>query len=175
MRYWPRPGVIALVQELYHLSEENRRFLHARLLPQKSAETVESTKRKLRQLLSTSVVFNNKFSHAALKRVIDQYAKASDDPIAIADLLLTDLDEAFQTFSEVGDDEAIVDHLYATLYRLHDLLQTVEARSLPPLAERLKGLAEQWGGEFGYGISDELSGVSAYWQERVSGQNAADE
>jgi hypothetical protein len=30
---WPRAGVVALVQELYRLSHDNRRFLHARLPP----------------------------------------------------------------------------------------------------------------------------------------------
>jgi hypothetical protein len=30
IQQWPRPGVIALIHELYRLSEENRNFLHAR-------------------------------------------------------------------------------------------------------------------------------------------------
>jgi len=170
MRDWPRPGVIALVKELYDLSDENRRFLHARLLPDKSEQTVEQTKAKLKRMLSAQSVFNNHFQHAQVKRLIDQYAKASDDPAAVADLLITDLEAGFATFSQVGDFEPMVDHLYATLERLDKCLETLPREpALTAFVLRLNDLAAKWGAEFGYGISDELSGFAADWDEKVRG------
>lgn len=147
---------MALLHELYNLSEENRRFLHARLLPRSSAETLADTKRQMKRLLSRSAVWDDSFQHAEVKRLIDQYAKATKDPVAIADLLVTDLEMAFATFSKVGDFEPIVDHLYSTLHRLDKLIPTVPTNSLETLVDRIDEMARRWGNSFGYGISDEL-------------------
>jgi hypothetical protein len=169
MRDWPRPGVLALVKELYDLSDENRRFLHARLLPDQSEQTLDQTKQKLKRMLSVEAVFGDRFQHGQIKRLIDQYAKATDDPGALADLLITDLEAGFATFSQVGDFEPMVDHLYATLERLDKCLETLPRETLTVLVPRLTDLAAKWGAEFGYGISDELSGFAADWDERVRG------
>jgi hypothetical protein len=166
LRDWPRPGVVALVQELYKLSDDNRQFLHARLLPQQAGQTLDEARRKLKAMQSPEAVFHDEFSHRDLRRVIDQYAKAANDPAGVADLLLSDLEAGFQTFSEVGDFEPIVDHLYASLHRLHDMLETLDAPARLPLIDRLQILGSKWGSEFGYGISDELTGIAAHWREK---------
>src|SRR2546421_12652037 len=95
MRDWPRPGVIALLKELYELSDDNRRFLHARLLPDKAEQTLDETKRKLERMLSVQTVYADDFKHAQIKRVVDQYAKATDDPAAVGVLLLPHLRVCF--------------------------------------------------------------------------------
>jgi len=168
IKNWPRPGVVALVKELYDLSEENRTFLHARLLPQHMGETLERSKRKLRSMLSVSTAWNNHFRHVDVKRFIDRFEKASDDPAAVADLLVTDLEAGFATLAEIGDYEEMVDHLYATLSRLEEMLEIVPRESRVALIERLNALAEKWGAEFGYGISDELVGFAQFWSGRMS-------
>jgi hypothetical protein len=168
MRDWPIAGVIALVQELYELSDDNRRFLNARLVAAASAQTVFEIKKRLKGMLSKSAVWNGRFRHIDIKRVIDQFEKATDDPVSVAELLLTDLEEGFTTFSKVGDFEELVDHLYATLNRLDKCLEKLSGASLGPLIKWLDRIAQAWGAEFGYGISDELTGMAADWQERIS-------
>jgi hypothetical protein len=76
---WPRAGIVALIQELYHLSEENRRFLHTRLLDQLGEFNLEEVRKKITKLVSPSAVFDDSFRHSDVKRVIDQYGKASGD------------------------------------------------------------------------------------------------
>lgn len=167
MKEWPAPGLASLVHELYKLSEENRRFLHARLLAKASAETLASTKRQLERLLSRSAVLNGRFRHVEIKRLIDQYAKATDDPTAMADLLVTDLEMAFATFREVGDFEPIVDHLYSTLHRLDKIIPEIPTNPLELLVHRINELAARWGASFGYGISDELVAFASELRQRV--------
>jgi hypothetical protein len=169
IKNWPRPGVVALVKELYDLSEENRRFLHARLLPQHIGETVEQAKRTLRRMLSANTAFNGHFQHIEVKRFIDRFAKGCDDPAALGDLLLTDLEAGCATMGEIGDYPEMVDHVYATLQRLEKTLKLLPRESIVPLVERLNALAKKWGMEFGYGISDELVGFAAFWSGRVGG------
>src|SRR5688572_12891092 len=88
LQRWPSAGVVALMQELYRLSDENRRYLHARLLAEQQAQTLEEVKRKIARLLSPSIIDNDQFRHADVKRVIDQYERATNDPAAVAELLL---------------------------------------------------------------------------------------
>ena len=160
--------MIAIVKELYDLSDENRRFLHARLLPEQALQTLDDAKRKLKRMLSVQAVFGDDFKHADIKRFIDQYAKATDEPTLLADLLITDLEAGLATFNEIGDDEAMVDHLYATLARLDKCLNSLSPEALAPHVERLNQLAEKWGAAFGYGISDELTDFAADWKQRAS-------
>jgi hypothetical protein len=167
IKNWPAPGLRELIHELYQLSDDNRRFPHGRLLPQAAAQTLGEATAALKRLTSVSSVWNDEFRHADAKRVVDQFAKATDDKAAVAQLLLADLEMSFKTFSEVGDFEPMVDHLYASLNRLDKLLSAVPAATLPPLVQRLVDIAARWGADFGYGISDELSGVAADWRQRV--------
>ena len=164
----PAPALIALIHELYNASDENRRFLHARLLPEAAGQTLAEAERALKRLVSTAAVWNGSFRHADAKRVVDQFAKAADDPALVADLLLADLEMSFQTFSEVGDFEPIVDHLYSSLRRLDKTLVRLPPASLVSRASRLNRIAERWGAEFGYGISDEVTAFAYEWNERAA-------
>jgi hypothetical protein len=169
MSHWPRAGLVALVQELYRLSDDNRNFLHARLLPEQAGRSRDDIKRKLERLLTPQVVYNGKFSHTALKRVIDQFEKATDDPAAVADLILADIDEALDTFAYVGDFEPIVDHVYAMMQRLEKLLKQLGKDEARPVVTTLSQVAARWDGKFGYGVSDELMAMASDWQEWTAG------
>lgn len=79
---WPAPQLRDLLHELYKLNEENHRFIHARLVP--SQASVEVSRSELKRILSASSVYNGKFHHADAKRIIDQYAKATNNRHAVA-------------------------------------------------------------------------------------------
>lgn len=166
LKNWPPNGLVGLLRELYDLSDENRTFLQARLLPDKPEVALAAAKRKLRQSVSVSAVFNGRFKHNESKRIIDQYCRANDDPLAEADLLVVDLEQSLRTFSEVGNSERLVDHVYASLARLDKVMTLVPADVAGSILERTTALARRWGGEFGYGISDELCGYAEKWNER---------
>ena len=165
---WPRPGVIALVKELYELSDDNRRFLHARLLENLTDSNREDARRKIAKLITPATVFNNRFRHGDVKRVIDQYAKATDDDAGVAELLVADLSATLETFAEVGDVEILVDHAYASMERLHKTLDRLGPSHGLPVVISLQKLAQRWSGQFGYGLSDELDGLADEWETRLA-------
>jgi hypothetical protein len=164
---WPRPGVVALLQELYHLSDDNRRFLHSRLLEQLTDYNREDARRALAKLISPTAVFNDRFRHSDAKRIIDQYAKATDDDAGVADLLIADIDMTLETFNEVGDDVPLVDHAYASIERLHKTLERLHPDVARPLVEQLARVSTRWANRFGYGLSDELKGLADEWRDRL--------
>jgi hypothetical protein len=164
---WPKPGVVALVQELYKLSDDNRRFLHTRLLEQLGEYNLEEARRKIEKLVSPSVVYNNAFRHSEIKRVVDQYEKASGDPAGVAGLVVADIESSCETFAVVGDVEEIVDHVYASMNRLHKTLEKLDAAEARPVVGELALVASHWSGRFGYGLSDELEGLAAEWLRRI--------
>ena len=164
---WPRPGVIELLHELYQLSDDNRRFLHARLLDHLADYNREDARRELKKLLATRNVFANRFRHGDAKRVIDRYHKATGDDAGVAALLVADLDLSLKTFAEVGNDPMIVDHAYASMQRLHQVLETLAPDVARSVVVDLGSVASRWSGEFGYGLSDELDGLAAEWQDRL--------
>jgi hypothetical protein len=166
MSDWPRAGVIALVQELYRLSDENRQFLHARLLADQAAQSRDDVRQKVLRLVTPDAVYRGDFSHAAIKRLIDRFEKATDDAAATADLILSDIDASLLTFAQIGDFEPIVDHVYAMMHRLHRVLERLDRDAAAPLVQRLREMANKWGGEFGYGLSDELVSLAAEWERR---------
>lgn len=174
LKDWPRPGVVELIHELYDLSDDNRRFLHARLLVTgNAAPPIAETVKVLQRMLKPSEFWNGHFRHIELKRVVDKFEKAIGDPAAVAEVLLTDLAAALQTFSEIGDDETIVDHIYATMKRLHDNLQILDLPTAAPLIYTMGRLAEQWADRFGWGVSDEFLGMAFDWREKLIGSDPA--
>jgi hypothetical protein len=151
MKDWRADEMLALMGELYQLNAENRLFLHARLSGVSKA-TVKEANRTLGKLLSEETIWDGNFSHADAKRVIDHYARATNDPAAVADLLLSDLEMSFKTFSRIGDFVPMVDHLYATLRRFNKVFSDLPREMLPPLLERTNRLAKKWDSVFGYGL-----------------------
>jgi hypothetical protein len=166
---WPLTGVLGLLRELYDLSPENRAFLQARLLPREAAgKAAGAVERRLRGMASRSAVCGGSFRHVDMKRVVDQFAKGTDDPALVAQVLISDLESSCATFEAVGDFPPLVDHLLAVITRLYKLLPTVPRPRLAPLAERLARLADAYRLSFGYGVSDEPGGLADSWTARAS-------
>jgi len=165
---WPRPGVIALVKELYDLSDDNRRFLHARLLERLTDFNRAEARRKIAKLITPANVFNNRFRAGDVKRVIDQYAKATGDDAGVAELLLADLSATLEVSNEFGGDERLIDHAYTSMERLHKTLERLAPAHALPVVISLQKLAERWYGQFGYGLGDELDGLAAEWEDRLA-------
>jgi len=168
---WPPKGLLGLLRELHDLSPENRAFLQARLLPADAADAADdlatAVERQLRGMVTRSAVYDGRVRHIDMKRVVDQFAKGTDDPALVARVLISDLDASCSTFEAVGDFPP-VDHLLAVIARLEKLLPTVPPGRLAPLSERLAELADEYGRSFGYGVSDELVGLARSWAARAS-------
>lgn len=162
---WPVSQLSDLLHELYNLNEENRRFLGARLVPAKAS--LDEARSELKNILSASSVYDGNFKYADAKRIIDQYAKASRDPIAVTDLLCSDLEMSLASLRQVGDFSNLVDHFYASMARLGKLIAKLPNPSQRALAKHIGDLAKKWNGKFGYGISDELNDFAAELLDRL--------
>jgi hypothetical protein len=140
-------------------------------LPNRPTIALDAAKRKLRQALAPGAIMKGGFSGREMKRVIDQYAKATDDAGAVADLLMTDLEASIAAFSDVGDFPRLVDHIYATLDHLDRVLPRLPAPAADPILSRATALARRWENKFGYGISDELVAYAANWNASRIGKS----
>jgi hypothetical protein len=167
MKNWPAAGVTALLHELYELSNENRQFLHARLLTEASSKTLDDAKDRLAKIVSTSTLFRNQFRHSDAKRIVDQYEKATDDSAAVAELLLLDVELSFSIMEEVGDCEELVDHSFAVIGRMYEVFEKVPPERLTEFVDRASKTAKAYSASFGYGISDEYCDFAATWRERT--------
>ncbi len=169
MKVLPQGGVVELVHELYRLSEQNRTFLHARLLAlEGTAAAADVAAGRLRKLLSPAAADLNRFRHVDCERVVDAFDKATDDKAAVARLLVLDLATAFETFVRVGDVEPMVDHCYATMARLDTVLLGLPPAAATEVVERMSALERKHHGAFGYGFSDDLAGQVKAWRERFA-------
>jgi hypothetical protein len=164
---WPAPGLVDLIRELYALNPENRRFLHSRLRPEAAKENLDQAIGVVKTILNCAGEPGGRFSQAAIKRVVDQFAKASGNPAAVADLLIADLEIALPIFSAVGDYEPLVDNIYSTMRRLDKLLSSLPIEIAGAFVPRISRLALTWNNKFGYGISDELGEFAREWQART--------
>jgi len=167
MAGWPAPGLVDLIHELYALNPENRRFLHSRLRPEAAKENLNQAIDAVKKILNSAGEPGGRFSQAAIKRVVDQFAKASGNPAAVAALLITDLEIALPILRAIGDYEPLIDNLYSTLRRLDKLLSSLPIEIAAHFVPRISQLALTWNNTFGYGISDELGEFAREWQART--------
>lgn len=164
---WPQAMVLALIEELYKLGDDNRRFLHTRLLPSGAEQSLDETKAKLERMLSVSALYNNRFRHIEVKRFLEAFAKSAGDPYPVADLLITDLECGFEALGYVGDHEPMVNHLFSIMNMLGNYLSPLDGDPLARCVERLKALADNWGSSFGYGLSDEVVSLAIEWSDQL--------
>jgi hypothetical protein len=167
MAGWSAPGLVDLIRELYALNPENRRFLHSRLRPEAAKENLDQTIAEVKRILKSAGEPGGRFSQAAVKRVVDQFAKASGNHAAVADLLIADLEIALPTLWAIGDYEPLVDNVYSTMRRLDKLLSDLPIEIVAGFVPRISQLALTWNGKFGYGISDELGEFAREWRART--------
>ncbi|MBA3272325.1 MAG: hypothetical protein H0T11_00435 [Chthoniobacterales bacterium] len=126
----------------------------------------------MQQLLRPSKVLSNDVKHIELKRLVDRFAKAVDDPTLVVELLLTDINASCVVFDMYGGWSEMADHIYASIVRAHELLQSIDVTQLGPLVENLSGIARRWP-DFGWGVSDELADVACYWSQKLAKRLAA--
>lgn len=151
-------AVLDLLHGLYQLSPDNREFLHARVFPTPGhAAAILAAQDKLLDIVGPNAIYrNHRFSQAEAKRIIDHLEKSTEDPAAVADLLVFDLRESLASFDDVGDYEPLVDHCFASMTRLEKLWPKLTPADRARFLSPLQSLARTYANRFGYGLSDEL-------------------
>src|ERR1700688_3400010 len=81
-----RPGLLALVQDLYAASKENQLFLHTRF--GLGEDVLLPYKQTLERWLSPDIYRNQDTSIVKAKQAIADYKKATGDPAGLAELMV---------------------------------------------------------------------------------------
>lgn len=81
-----RPGLLALIQDLYTAHKDNQMFLHARF--GLGEDVLQPYKKTLDRWLWPDVLRNQDTSVLKAKQAISSYQKAVGDPVGLAELIV---------------------------------------------------------------------------------------
>jgi hypothetical protein len=154
-----RPGLLALIQDLYTAHKDNQAFLHARF--GLGEDVLQPYKEALDRWLWPDVLRNEDTSVLKAKQAISNYRKAVGDPAGLAELMVFYCEQAAGFCDDVGyQDESFFD----ALVRMFEQALSV-ANQLPPSdraayfsrLDRIRNIGQA----FGYGVGDVMDSLFA--------------
>ncbi len=157
-----KPGLLALVKDLYELSAGNRDFIQARCQAGESGgEILKKYRRKIvEQFYPARGEAKLKLGEA--RKVIKDYRKATGDVPGTAELLMTYVENGAEFTAEYGDiDERFYSSIMSALNDLASLLRNEAREIYPQFSERLERV-EQITADVGWGFHDYIGDV--VWQ-----------
>jgi hypothetical protein len=154
-----RPGLLALVQDLYAASKENQTFLHARF--NLGDDILNPYKRTIDRWICPDVFKNQAASVSNAKKAISDYRKAVGRPEGVAELMVSYCERAAGFCADVGFED---NTFFAALVRMYE--QALKSSVVLSRDERDRFLARldavcRVCNTFGYGVSDEMRVVLA--------------
>jgi hypothetical protein len=154
-----RPGLLALIQDLYAAHKDNQRFLHARF--GLGEDILKPYKETLDRWLWPDVLRNQDTSVVKAKQAISSYKKAVGDSVGLADLMVFYCECAAGFCSDIGYQD---DSYFNALVRMFEqALQTIaplSASDRNPLIVRLDKV-RTISHNFGYGVGDDMDSLLA--------------
>ena len=153
-----RARLIALVQNLYAASKENRTFLHARF--GLGEDVLEPYKAAIDRWLWPDVYKNQASSVAKAKKAIADYRKAVGHPEGVADLMVFFCERAASFGSDVGMDEGDADALVRMFAQASKAPHALPAAVRSPFLARLDAV-RRVGHTLGYGVGGEMDHLLA--------------
>ncbi|HEX8815362.1 MAG TPA: hypothetical protein VF753_07670 [Terriglobales bacterium] len=151
-----RAALLAVLQDLYSVSEGNQAFLHARF--SLGQNPLQPYKKTIDQWLRPDTLRGKGTSASRAKRAISDYRLASGDPEGLAELMVYYCEQA-AGFCRNADyqDAAYLDALVRMFEQA--LRTTTDAGNSVALRARLLGRLDRVrtvGRELGYGIGDDM-------------------
>ncbi|MEQ8151907.1 MAG: DUF6155 family protein [Smithellaceae bacterium] len=146
---------IELVKDLYQLSEDNKIFLHARLI--KGDDSLQKYKRIILEALYSDVMSENEsFDFDKAEKAIKDFAKATGNYESTVDLMIFFVECGNQFTLDYGDiNEIFYDTLIAMYAKaITAVLQMPKQKQLP-FRQRLEKIMESADG-IGWGYHDDL-------------------
>lgn len=147
--------LIELVEDLYQLSEENKIFLHARLI--KSVDSLQKYKRIISEELYPDVLRkDNHFDFDKAEKAIKDFAKATGNDESTVDLMIYFVECGNQFTLDYGDiNEIFYDTLIAMYEKAIEFVLKMPKRKQLPFRERLEKIMKSADG-IGWGYHDDL-------------------
>ena len=157
-----RPGLLALIQDLYAAHKDNQNFLHARF--GLGEDVLKPYKETLDRWLWPDV--NQDTSVVKAKQAISSYKKAVGDPVGLAELMVFYCERAVGFCSDLGYQD---DSYFNALVRIFEqALQTItqlSASNRNPLIARLDNV-RIISHNFGYGVDIDMDSLLSKYAKK---------
>jgi hypothetical protein len=146
--------LLDLIKDLYTLHPEVKDFLHARF--QTSKANVKPYKKTIQEALAPAVIHGEDLDVARGQKAINDYKKASHDPIGTLDLMVhyVECRTQFAVGYSYGDEE-FFESLDATFTQVVTTLQQSDQGTVGRFLPRLEAIVSQAEG-IGWGYYDNL-------------------
>lgn len=153
-----KKGLITLIQDLYKLSEENRRYLLARCIDSKAEPGILETYKEIIKNEFFPEKCHGKLRYSVAEKAINIYSKASGDFEGKMELMLFYVENGVDFTNKYGDiDKRFYDKIVGMLEEFCTLLKTPEGRTLyPRFKKRLFEIRKKSKG-IGWGFGDEVN------------------
>jgi hypothetical protein len=167
---WSKPGLIALVKDLYDASPDNRDFLRARFQAEENAGTaLEKYRRKIVEQFFPARG-DGKLKLAEARKAIRDYRKATGNLAGTIDLMLTYVENGTEFTHQFGDiNESFYNSLESVLNEMAQLLMREGSELYPQFRERLQRLATHADG-IGWGYGDALRDQVYQLENELAGE-----
>jgi hypothetical protein len=154
-----RPGLLALIQDLYAAHKDNQRFLHARFgLGQ---DVLKPYKETLDRWLWPDVLRSQDTSVVKAKQAISSYKKAVGDSVGLAELMVFYCERAAGFCSDVGyQDDSYFNALVRMFEQALEIIAQLSVSDRNPLIARLDKV-RTISHNFGYGVGDDMDSLLA--------------
>jgi hypothetical protein len=149
-----RPGLLALIHDLYTASRENQAFFHARFAL--GTDVLEPYKDAIARWLWPDVLRNQDTSVAKAKKAISDYKKAVGQPEGLAELTVFYCEQAAGFSHDLGlQDEGYFDALVRMFDQAMKLAASMPVDRRKLLIARLDQV-RQISHDLGYGVGDDM-------------------
>ena len=159
-----RPGLLALIQDLYAANKDNQSFLHARF--GLGEDVLKRYKETLDRWLWPDVLRNQDTSVVKAKQAISSYKKAVGDPIGLAELMVFYCERAAGYCSDVGyQDESYFNALVRMFEQALKIITLLSSSDRNPLIARLDKV-RTISHNFGYGVGIDMDSLLSKYAKK---------
>ena len=154
-----RPGLLALIQDLYAAHKDNQTFLHARF--GLGDDVLKPYKETLDRWLWPDVLRNQGTSVVKAKQAISSYKKAVGKPSGLAELMVFYCERAAGFCNDIGyQDDGYFDALVRMFEQALKAIAQLSASDRHALIDRLDKVRAV-SHNFGYGVDDDMDSLLA--------------
>jgi hypothetical protein len=154
-----RPGLLALIQDLYAAHKDNQTFLHARF--GLGEDILKPYKETLDRWLWPDVLRNQDTSVVKAKQAISGYKRAVGEPVGLAELMVFYCERAAGFCSDVGyQDDSYFNALVRMFEQALQIIAQLSATNPNPLIARLDKV-RTISHNFGYGVGVDMESLLA--------------
>jgi hypothetical protein len=145
--------LLSLIQQLYSLDEDNRRFIHAKF---SLGDLLQPYKNQIETHMCPDPYENEEVSISAARKAISEYRKATGDPLGTLDLMIYFVECGTQFTLDFGDMwEEFYDSLESMFSKAVKMLKGMDKKTIDVFLPRLEKLVRDTDG-MGWGYHDGL-------------------